>query len=67
MVRLNSNNGLRGTNSGTANGISNHAAKHVAFHVETEENCITFAATVHTTLPIRTASQGVSFAFNTFR
>lgn len=27
-----------------------------------ELNC-TFAATVHTTLPIRTASQGVSFAF----
>lgn len=26
----------------------------------------TFAPTVHTTLPIRTASQGVSFAFNTF-
>lgn len=28
-------------------------------------NCATFVATVHTTLPIRTASQGVSFAFNT--
>jgi hypothetical protein len=28
---------------------------------------ITFAPTVHTTLPIRTASQGVSFAFITFR
>lgn len=25
--------------------------------------CYTFAATVHTTLPVRTASQGVSFAF----
>lgn len=29
--------------------------------------CITFVPTVHTTLPIRTASQGVSFAFITFR
>ena len=29
------------------------------------KNC-TFAATVHTTLPNRTASQGVSFAFYTF-
>lgn len=29
--------------------------------------CSTFAPTVHTTLPIRTASQGVSFAFITFR
>lgn len=26
----------------------------------------TFDLTVHTTLPVRTASQGVSFAFNTF-
>jgi len=29
------------------------------------KNC-TFVATVHTTLPIRTASQGVSFAFYIF-
>lgn len=27
------------------------------------KNKFTFAPTVHTTLPIRTASQGVSFAF----
>ncbi len=27
--------------------------------------CCNFALTVHTTLPIRTASQGVSFAINT--
>ena len=27
---------------------------------------LTFAATVHTTLPVRTASQGVSFAFIAF-
>lgn len=26
-------------------------------------NCTTFVPIVHTTLPIRTASQGVSFAF----
>lgn len=67
MVRLNSNSGKRGTKSGAASGTNNHAAKHIAFHVATEDNCIIFAATVHTTLPIRTASQGVSFAFNTFR
>ena len=29
-------------------------------------NCRTFTSTVHTTLPTRTASQGVSFAFITF-
>jgi len=27
---------------------------------------LTFVATVHTTLPVRTASQGVSFAFIAF-
>lgn len=31
-----------------------------------KDNIGIFAATVHTTLPIRTASQGVSFAFTTF-
>ncbi|MCM4161281.1 hypothetical protein DHB64_15410 [Antarcticibacterium sp. W02-3] len=30
---------------------------------ENYDLCCIFAATVHTTLPIRTASQGVSFAF----
>ena len=29
-------------------------------------NCRTFGSTVHTTLPTRTASQGVSFAFIPF-
>jgi hypothetical protein len=29
--------------------------------------CSTFALTAHTTLPVRTASQGVSFAFIPFR
>jgi len=29
-------------------------------------NSVNFESTVHTTLPIRTASQGVSFAFKTF-
>ena len=67
MAGFNFDTGKRGANFNVARGTNNHAAKHVAFHVETEENCITFATTVHTTLPIRTASQGVSFAFNTFR
>jgi len=43
-----------------------YAAKHIIFKV-ISLNCITFAPTVHTTLPIRTASQGVSFAFMTFQ
>ncbi len=41
-------------------------AKDFVLIVETDDNCITFAATVHITLPIRTASQDVSFAFKTF-
>ena len=43
-----------------------YAAEHKKCNVNSC-NCITFAPTVHTTLPIRTASQGVSFAFITFR
>jgi len=34
--------------------------------MENKENKSTFVPTVHTTLPIRTASQGVSFAFIPF-
>lgn len=38
-----------------------YAAEHKKCNVNSCK-CITFAPTVHTTLPIRTASQGVSFA-----
>lgn len=37
-----------------------HVIKHIKRN-DISENCSTFASTVHTTLPIRTASQGVSF------
>jgi len=46
-----------------------NAVKHINLFVaflSVKFKCTTFAPTVHTTLPIRTASQGVSFAFITF-
>ena len=60
MVRFNLDTGNRGINLSAERGAESHAAKHVEFHFETVGNCITSAPTVHTTLPIRTASQGKS-------
>ena len=38
-------------------------SKKVNIDNNNNNKCCIFASTVHTTLPIRTASQGVSFAF----
>jgi hypothetical protein len=58
------------TNSNTNSIVPNRIAKGVTVNncsniVDNDDKSITFAATVHTTLPMRTASQGVSFAFYT--
>ncbi len=57
---------LRGAGLGFESGTKIYIAKYFTVNVVNNENRITFASTVHTTLPIRTASQGVSFAFSTF-